>query len=157
MASPDINTEDYSAAVDYFILRGDVDEERIGILGICGWGGIAVNAAVNDTRIKATVTSAMGALDTFNHEQRIAMRKSLNAQRTVDIKSGTFARMGGVPKSVPEDAPLFSKEYTDYYQTLVVTIPVPCRQTKDGTRLHSMHGFQPRRLPTMLTRLKVLY
>lgn len=117
MASPDINTEDYSAAVDYFILRGDVDEERIGILGICGWGGIAVNAAVNDTRIKATVTSAMGALDTFNHEQRIAMRKSLNAQRTVDIKSGTFARMGGVPKSVPEDAPLFSKEYTDYYQT----------------------------------------
>lgn len=117
VSSPDINTEDYSAAVDYLILRGDVDEERIGIIGICGWGGIAINAAVMDTRIKATVSSTMGAFDSFTSEERYEARRGLNAQRTADARNGRHELAGGVPAQLPADAPQFMKDYQDYYKT----------------------------------------
>ena len=106
VASPDINTEDFSAAVDFLSVHDDVDPERIGILGICGWGGMALNAAAIDTRIKATVTSTMydmtrvtanGYFDTDdNPDARYALRQALNAQRTADYKAGTYQRAGGV-------------------------------------------------------------
>ena len=106
VASPDINTEDFSAAVDFLSVRDDVDPERIGILGICGWGGMALNAAAIDTRIKATVTSTMydmtrvtanGYFDTDDSpDARYALRQALNAQRTADYKAGTYQRAGGV-------------------------------------------------------------
>ena len=127
MASPDINTEDFQAAVDYLICRDDVDEERVGIIGICGWGGIALNAAAADTRIKATVASTMydmsriagnGYFDADdNPEARQAARVALSAQRTVDYQSGTYARGGGVVDPLPEDAPWFVKDYYAYYKT----------------------------------------
>ena len=115
VASPDINTEDFSAAVDFLSVRDDVDPERIGILGICGWGGMALNAAAIDTRIKATVTSTMydmtrvtanGYFDADdNPDARYALRQALNAQRTADYKAGTYQRAGGVVDPVPDDAP----------------------------------------------------
>lgn len=127
VASPDINTEDFSAAVDFLSVRDDVDPERIGILGICGWGGMALNAAAIDTRIKATVTSTMydmtrvtanGYFDADNNpDARYALRQALNAQRTADYKAGTYQRAGGVVDPLPEDAPFFVKDYHDYYKT----------------------------------------
>ncbi len=126
VASPDINTEDFSAAVDYLSTRDDVDPERIGILGICGWGGLALNAAAIDTRIKATVTSTMydmsrvnanGYFDSMDADARYELRKQLNAQRTEDAKNGTYALAGGVIDPLPTDAPQFVKDYYDYYKT----------------------------------------
>ncbi len=127
VASPDINTEDFSAAVDYLSTRGDVDPERVGILGICGWGGMAINAAAMDTRIKATVAATMydmsrvtanGYFDAGdNEEARHELRKALNAQRTEDFRNGTYALAGGVVDPLPEDAPQFVKDYHDYYKT----------------------------------------
>lgn len=126
VASPDINTEDFSAAVDYLSTRDDVDPERIGILGICGWGGLALNAAAIDTRIKATVTSTMydmsrvnanGYFDSMDADARYELRKQLNAQRTEDAKNGTYALAGGVIDPLPADAPQFVKDYYDYYKT----------------------------------------
>lgn len=126
VASPDINTEDFSAAVDYLSTRDDVDAERIGILGICGWGGMALNAAAIDTRIKATVTSTMydmsrvnanGYFDAMDTDARYELRKQLNAQRTEDAKNGTYALAGGVIDPLPDDAPQFLKDYHAYYKT----------------------------------------
>ena len=127
MSSPDINTEDFCAAVDYLSTRSDVDPERIGILGICGFGGFAVNAAAMDTRIKATVAvtmydmtrvTAKGYFDTDdNADARYEMKKRLNAQRTEDYMTGTYAHAGGNPEVAPEDAPQFLKDYVDYYKT----------------------------------------
>lgn len=127
VASPDINTEDFSAAVDYLSVSDDVDPEQIGILGICGFGGMALNAAAMDTRIKATVTSTMydmtrisakGYFDADdNADARYRMKQALNAQRTADYKNGSYARAGGVVDPLPEDAPFFVKDYYDYYKT----------------------------------------
>lgn len=126
VASPDINTEDFSAAVDYLTTRDDVDPDRIGIIGICGWGGLALNAAAMDTRIKATVTSTMynmsrvnanGYFDSMDADKRYELREQLNAQRTADAKNGTYALGGGVVDPLPEDAPWFVKDYYDYYKT----------------------------------------
>ena len=127
VASPDINTEDFCAAVDYLSTRDDVDPERIGILGICGWGGMAINAAAIDTRIKATVASTMydmsrvnanGYFDAANSaEARHELRCQLNAQRTEDYRKGSYALAGGLPDEVPEDAPQFLKDYFAYYKT----------------------------------------
>lgn len=127
VASPDINTEDFCAAFDYLSTRNDVDKERIGILGICGWGGLAINAAAIDTRIKATVSSTMydmsrvtenGYFDEAdNADARNAMREQLNAQRAEDYRNGTYALAGGVVDPLPEDAPQFVKDYHAYYKT----------------------------------------
>lgn len=126
VASPDINTEDFCAAVDYLSTRNDVDTERIGILGICGWGGIALNAAAIDTRIKATATvtmydmgrvNAKGYFDTVDANARYELRKQLNTQRTEDYRSGTYALAGGVVDPLPDDAPQFIKDYHAYYKT----------------------------------------
>ena len=126
VASPDINTEDFSAAVDFLSTRDDVDPERIGILGICGWGGMALNAAAMDTRIKATVTSTMydmsrvnanGYFDAMDADQRYELRRQLNAQRTLDAKKGTYELAGGVVDPLPDDAPQFVKDYYAYYKT----------------------------------------
>ena len=126
VASPDINTEDFSAAVDFLSIREDVDPERIGIIGICGWGGMALNAAAIDTRIKATVTvnmydmsrvNANGYFDAMDADARYELRKKLNAQRTIDARNGSYALAGGVVDPLPEDAPQFVKDYYDYYKT----------------------------------------
>lgn len=118
VSSPDINTEDYSAAVDYLTLRDDVDPERIGVIGICGWGGLAINAAVMDTRIKATVSSTMGAFDPYDSRQRREIREQLNRQRTEDLHKGAVPeRSGGVPAKLPDDAADYWKDYQDYYKT----------------------------------------
>ena len=127
VSSPDINTEDFSAAVDLLSTRDFVDPEKVGILGICGWGGMALNAAAMDTRIKATVTATMYDMTRVNAkgyfdaadsaDARYETRKALNAQRTEDYKNGTYARAGGVVDPLPEDAPFFVKDYYDYYKT----------------------------------------
>lgn len=126
VASPDINTEDFCAAVDYLCSREDVDPERIGIIGICGWGGFALNAAAIDTRIKATVTSTMydmsrvtanGYFDAMDSDARYELRKQLNAQRTEDYVNGSYALAGGVVDPFPDDAPQFVKDYHAYYKT----------------------------------------
>ena len=127
VASPDINVEDFSAAVDYLSVRPDVDPDRIGVLGICGWGGIAIQAAVNDPRIKATVASTMydmtrvianGYYDADNSkEKRNASRAALAAQRTEDYRNGNYRRAGGVVDPLPDDAPRFVKDYHAYYKT----------------------------------------
>ena len=127
VASPDINTEDFCAAVDFLSVQDNVDPEKIGIIGICGWGGMAINAAAVDTRIKATVASTMydmtrvAANGYFDAEdsaaQRQEKRKALSAQRTEDYKNGPYALAGGLPDSVPNDAPFFVKDYFDYYKT----------------------------------------
>lgn len=126
VASPDINTEDFSAAVDFLSTRDDVDPERIDILGICGWGGLALNAAAIDTRIKATVTATMydmhrvkanGYFDSMDADARYELRRQLNAQRTEDAKNGTYALAGGVVDPLPDDAPQFVKDYHAYYKT----------------------------------------
>lgn len=126
VASPDINTEDFCAAVDYLSTREDVDPERIGIIGICGWGGMALNAAAIDTRIKATVASTMydisratanGYFDAMDADARYELRCKLNAQRTVDAKNNSYALGGGVVDPLPQDAPQFVKDYYGYYKT----------------------------------------
>ncbi|MDE5555352.1 MAG: alpha/beta hydrolase, partial [Muribaculaceae bacterium] len=121
VASPDINVEDFSAAVDFLSVQPNVDSERIGILGVCGWGGIAIEAAINDPRIKATVASTMydmtrvtanGYFDADNSaEKRNANRAALAAQRTEDYRSGSYQRAGGVVDPLPDDAPQFVKDY----------------------------------------------
>lgn len=127
MASPDINTEDFEAAVDYLSNLDEVDENKIGIIGICGWGGMALNTAAIDTRIKATVTSTMydmsrvnanGYFDNDdNEEARYNNKVNLNNQRTIDYKNGTYKRAGGVIDPLPSNAPFFVKDYHDYYKT----------------------------------------
>lgn len=127
VASPDINTEDFCAAVDFLSVQDNVDPEKIGIIGICGWGGMAINAAAVDTRIKATVASTMydmtrvtanGYFDAEDSAaQRQEKRKALSAQRTEDYKNGSYALAGGLPDNVPDDAPFFVKDYFDYYKT----------------------------------------
>lgn len=126
VASPDINTEDFCAAVDFLSTCEQVDADRIGILGICGWGGMALNAAAIDTRIKATVTATMydmsrvnanGYFDAMDADARYELRKQLNAQRTEDYRNGTYALAGGVVDPLPDDAPQFVKDYYGYYKT----------------------------------------
>ena len=127
VASPDINTEDFQAAVDYLSVQDNVDVDKIGIIGICGWGGMALNAAALDTRIKATVAATMydmtrvnakGYFDSEDSEAaRHEKRKALNRQRTIDYKNGTYARAGGMVDPLPEDAPFFVKDYHAYYKT----------------------------------------
>ena len=126
VASPDINTEDFCAAVDFLSVQDNVDPEKIGIIGICGWGGMAVNAAAIDTRIKATVASTMydmsriaanGYFDANTEDDRYNARVALNAQRTEDYKNGTYQLAGGVVDPLPDDAPYFVKDYYAYYKT----------------------------------------
>ena len=127
MASPDINTEDFQAAVDFLSVQENVDPDKIGIIGICGWGGMALNAAALDTRIKATASMTMydmtrvnanGYFDAENSEDaRHAKREALNAQRTADYKAGKYTLGGGVVDPLPEDAPQFVKDYHAYYKT----------------------------------------
>ena len=127
VASPDINTEDFCAAVDFLSVQENVDPERIGIIGICGWGGMAVNAAVQDTRIKATAAMTMydmtrvnanGYFDSENTaDARHAKKQAMNAQRTEDYKKGSYALAGGVVDPLPDDAPQFVKDYYAYYKT----------------------------------------
>ena len=127
MASPDINTEDFQAAVDFLSVQDNVDHEKIGIIGICGWGGMALNAAALDTRIKATITSTMydmsrvnanGYFDNDdNEEARYQNKKVLNKQRTIDYQNQSYQRAGGVVDPLPEDAPFYVKDYHDYYKT----------------------------------------
>ncbi|MBQ9515528.1 MAG: alpha/beta hydrolase [Ruminococcus sp.] len=127
MASPDINTEDFMAAVDFLMLCDKVDPDRVGIIGICGWGGLAINAAALDTRIKATVASTMYNMSRVNakgyfdseddEEKRYQMKAAINAQRLEDLKNGEYKRGGGVVDPLPEDAPFFVRDYYDYYKT----------------------------------------
>lgn len=127
VASPDINTEDFSAAVDFLSVQPNVDSDRIGILGVCGWGGIAIQSAINDPRIKATVASTMydmtrvsanGYFDSEDSkEQRNSKRATMAKQRTEDYRKGEYTRAGGVIDPLPEDAPKFVKDYHDYYKT----------------------------------------
>ena len=127
MASPDINTEDFMAAVDFLSIQENVDADQIGIIGICGWGGMALNTAALDTRIKATVVSTMydmtrvnanGYFDSeANEEIRFAKKQAMNALRTEEYKKGEYSRAGGcLPLPVPEDAPFFVKDYSEYYK-----------------------------------------
>ena len=129
MASPDINTEDFQAAVDFLSVQEQVDPERIGIIGICGWGGMALNAAALDTRIKATVTSTMYDMSRVNAkgyfdaadsaDARYETKQALNAARTEAYRKGVYSRAGGcLPYPAPEDVPDFVKDYTAYYKTL---------------------------------------
>lgn len=126
VASPDINTEDFQAAVDFLSVQENVDSEKIGIIGICGWGGLALNVASIDTRIKATVCSTMYDMSRVNHngyfdatseEELYALKKSLNAQRIEDFKNGEYQLGGGVLEILPEDAPFYVKDYHNYYKT----------------------------------------
>lgn len=131
IASSDINTEDFSAAVDFLSTQDNVDPDRVGLIGICGFGGFALNAAANDTRIKATVASTMYDMSRvtangyFDYEkdadtlqkERMATRKAISDQRTIDYKNGYYKRAGGVPDNLPADAPWFVKDYYNYYKT----------------------------------------
>ena len=126
VASPDINTEDFSAAVDYLLTRSDVVDGAVGILGICGWGGMALNAAAMDTRIRATAAitmydmsrvNAYGYFDALDEDGRYALKERLNAQRTADYRSGQYKLAGGLPDVLPPDAPQFVKDYYAYYKT----------------------------------------
>lgn len=127
VASPDINVEDFSAAVDFLSTQSNVDADRIGILGVCGWGGIAIQAAINDPRIKATVASTMYDMTRVNangyfdsedsKEQRNAKREAMAKQRTEDYRNGAYTRAGGVVDPLPDDAPQFVKDYHAYYKT----------------------------------------
>lgn len=126
LASPDINTEDFSAAVDFLSNLKDVNKDKIGILGICGWGGLALNTAAIDTRVKATVTSTMynmsrlysrGYFDQMDETAREHLRQQLNEQRTKDFAAGTYAPAAGLPEKLKGDEPLFVKHYWEYYKT----------------------------------------
>ncbi len=128
VASPDINTDDFSAAVDYLTTLPEVDENKIGIVGICGWGGFALNAAAQDTRIKATVTSTMydmtrvtahGYNDSMSAEDLYKMRQDLNNQRTADYKNGSFAEAAGLPDKLTGEEPQFVQDYFNYYKTKI--------------------------------------
>lgn len=152
--SPDINTEDFSAAVDYLANNENVDADKIGIIGICGWGGFALNAAAMDTRIKATVTSTMydmsrnianGYFDNDKDEatikaKRKAAKEKINEQRTVDYKNGTYKMTGGVPTEVTADMPQFVKDYHDFYQTKLGYHPRSFGSTT-GATLSSLPDF----------------
>ena len=154
VASPDINTEDFSAAVDFLSVQENVNAEKIGILGICGWGGFALNAAAMDTRIKATVTSTMYDMTRviangyFDYEkdaatlkkERMALRKQVNEQRTIDYKTGTYKMAGGVPTEVDEKTPAFVKDYHDYYQEKLGYSPRSFGSTT-GATLSSLTAF----------------
>lgn len=126
VASPDINTEDFSAAIDFLSVQKNVNPEQIGIIGICGWGGMALNASAIDTRIKATVTSTMynmcrvnanGYFDSLDENDRYEMKKTLNNQRIEDYKNNNYKKAGGVVDPLPDDAPFYVKDYHDYYKT----------------------------------------
>lgn len=126
IASPDINTEDFSAAVDYLSSLPDVNSEKIGIIGICGFGGFGLNAAAIDTRIKATATitmydmtrvTAKGYNDTMSEEDRYKLKETLNKQRTEDFKNGTYAKTQGLPDKITDDMPQFLKDYINFYKT----------------------------------------
>ena len=127
MASPDINTEDFQAAVDFLSVQDNVDSNKIGILGICGWGGMALNTASIDTRVKATVTSTMYDMSRINakgyfdnddnEEARYNQKVTLNKERTEDYKTNSYKRAGGVVDPLPDDAPFFVKDYYNYYKT----------------------------------------
>lgn len=127
MASPDINTEDFQAAVDFLSVQDNVDSEKIGILGICGWGGMALNTASIDSRVKATVTSTMYDMSRINakgyfdnddnEEARYNQKVTLNKERTEDYKTNSYKRAGGVVDPLPDDAPFFVKDYYNYYKT----------------------------------------
>ena len=131
VASPDINTEDFSAAVDFLSVQDNVDADKIGIIGICGWGGLALNAAAIDTRIKATVTTTMYDMSRVNangyfdynkdeatiKSERQKLRENLNNYRTSDYRNGIYEHAGGVPGQLPDDAPQFVKDYFDFYKT----------------------------------------
>lgn len=126
VASPDINTEDFQATVDFLSVQDSVDSEKIGIIGICGWGGIALNSASIDTRIKATITSTMydmssvnafGYFDALDKEQRYKLKETLNHQRVEDYKTDKYKLAGGVVDPLPDDAPFYVKDYYDYYKT----------------------------------------
>lgn len=127
MTSPDINTEDFSAAVDYLVTNPSVNPEGVGVIGICGWGGLAINAAAADPRIKATVASTMydmsrvsanGYFDSADSpEDRDKLKSALAVQRTEDFRNGTPKLGGGVPDVLPDDAPKFLRDYFDYYKT----------------------------------------
>lgn len=126
VASPDINTEDFSAAVDFLSNREDVNPERIGILGICGFGGFGLNAAAMDTRIKATVASTMydmtrvsarGYFDSMDENARYELKQNLNKQRTEDFKNGTYAKAAGLPDKLTGEEPQFVQDYYGYYKT----------------------------------------
>lgn len=126
VASPDINSDDFSAAIDFLSNEKNVDPNRLGIIGVCGWGGFAINAAAMDTRIKATVASTMydmarvnsrGYFDSLDAEGRYQLLEDLNKQRTLDYKNNSYARAGGVPDVLPTDAPQFLKDYYAYYKT----------------------------------------
>lgn len=126
VASPDINTEDFSAAVDFLSNQPEVDADKIGIIGICGFGGFALNAAANDPRIKATVTSTMydmsrvnanGYFDAMSEAERCELRKKLNAQRTEDFRNGNYAAAPGLPEKLTGNEPQFVRDYYDYYKT----------------------------------------
>lgn len=122
VASPDINTEDFQAAVDFLSVQDNVDPEKIGIIGICGWGGMALNAAALDTPVTSTMydmsrVNAKGYFDATDENARYELRKTLNTQRTEDYKNGDYALAGGVIDPLPEDAPEFVKDYHAYYKT----------------------------------------
>ena len=126
VASPDINTEDFCAAVDFLSVQENVDANKIGILGICGWGGMALNAAAIDTRIKATITSTMydmsrvnafGYFDSLTQADRYKLKEELNNQRIIDYKNNEYDLAGGVVDPLPDDAPQFVKDYYAYYKT----------------------------------------
>ena len=144
VASPDINTEDFCAAVDFLSTHDDVDPERIGIIGICGWGGMALNAATIDTRIKATVTSTMydmsrvnanGYFDSMNADQRHELRRQLNEQRTIDTKNGSYAPHRRSGRSTPRRCPLVCKKtITTIIRPTVVITNGHSTPTEDGTR-----------------------
>lgn len=150
VVSPDINTEDFSAAVDFLATNDKVDSEQIGIIGICGWGGLAINAAAADPRIKATIASTMydmsrvsanGYFDTNdNAEARNAFRKTLAAQRTEDFRNGFPKPGGGVPDELPADAPQFFKDYHAYYKTPRVITNARSTPIRDGMRLKPFHS-----------------
>ena len=126
VASPDINTEDFSAAVDFLSIQKDVNPERIGIIGICGFGGFGLNAAAIDTRIKATVTvtmydmtrvTAKGYFDAMDENARYELKEQLNKQRTEDFKNSTYAKSQGLPDKLTGEEPQFVKDYVGYYKT----------------------------------------
>lgn len=148
MASPDINTEDFMAAVDFLSVQETVDADKIGMIGICGWGGMALNAAALDTRVKATVVSTMydmarvnanGYFDQENTEEaRFAKKQAMNALRTEEFRTGTYSRAGGcMPLPVPDDVPFFVRDYSEYYKGRAYH--ARSLNSNDGWEQHRLH------------------